>query len=509
MEFSVEFLAGLFTAIGLIFAYFVSRYANESEEVKEPYESRDFIALDDLIDPRIRGDHLSFNRHLHKRFGGQRFIPVHGEKGCYLAIKYATVKEAMNDHQTFSSNPFAEDRLVALNTMSKADHSRVLKYVHSHYNQENIGSLEDRIRQVIERCTDELESGVAGFDAATWAKRIHMASTLARLGVDWLGEAGSTPEQKQAAWSRVDEVIYLNDAMVALVAPLGGVGKRYRSLPLLYPLWVFIGLLQSLPGTLTMAYKFGLRCTWEIIRPDVTVLFPPARPRTGLWWCPELLPLVPRYFLALYDLLHSPSAEEGPLAGIKKGVQEGKLKLAEALTLIVQLMVNMTSANALANMVYRLATEEEAVEQVKADPEGLSTAFVLETLRLDAPLQRNPRRVVKAMAGKWKDAPMQEGDQVLLLLGAANMDPAVYEEPHLFRLGRAMGPGESVPSSFGSGMHYCLGSNLVKLEMKVALQCLLRRYSSVELKGTHKRLDDIDVGNWGFRSLPVKVNKKT
>merc|ERR1719296_58137 len=199
----------------------------------------------------------------------------------------------------------------------------------------------------------------------------------------------------------------------------------------------------------------------------------------------------------------------GPLAGIREGVATRDLKLEEALTLMVQLMVNMTSANALANMVFRLATEETAAREVAANPERLCPAFVQEVLRLDAPLQRNPRRVVRNPERKWKDSPFRAGDQVLLLLGAANMDPAVFEAPGEFRLDRTAGDSSrGLEVSFGSGIHYCLGSNLVKMEMRLALECLLRRFSSVELQGDYQRLVDIDVGNWGFLRLGVKLHAK-
>eukprot|EP00449_Zooxanthella_nutricula_P010921 CAMPEP_0198518894 /NCGR_PEP_ID=MMETSP1462-20131121/19388_1 /TAXON_ID=1333877 /ORGANISM="Brandtodinium nutriculum, Strain RCC3387" /LENGTH=487 /DNA_ID=CAMNT_0044248491 /DNA_START=1 /DNA_END=1461 /DNA_ORIENTATION=- len=438
---------------------------------------RDHVAYEDLVAPEVRGNHLAFNASLHKRFAGQRFVPVRGEERCFIAFTHATCKEVMNDHATFSSNPFPDDRLVALNTMSKADHARVLRYVHSFYVQGEVAKMEDRIRQVVELCTDDLESGQA--DAVVWAKRIHMASTLARLGVPVLGGGEAGPGG--CSWSRVDEVVALNDAMVALVAPLGGVGRRYSELPRGQWLHVLRGLVSSLPATMRMTMRLGLRCTWEIVRPDVTVLFPPTRPRMGLWWHPELLPRVPEYFLSLHDLLMNGSAD-GPLAGIREGVAIGNLRLAEALTLMVQLMVNMTSANALANMVFRLGTEKAAAEAAFAEPDRLAPSFVQESLRLDAPLQRNPRRVARPLAGKWSGVPLREGDQVLLLLGAANMDPAVFDAPADFRMDReAADKGTAL--SFGSGMHYCLGSNLVRSEMRVALDCLLSRYAAVELRG--------------------------
>lgn len=501
------------TAICLLSAWiFQSSAAHASKSISGHYTSRDFITHEDLVDPEIRRDHLAFNAYLHERFAGQRFVPVRGEDGCYVAFAHSTCREVMNDHASFSSNPYSEDRLIALNTMSKADHKRVLQHVHKHYAQAEVASLKDRIRAVIERCTDELESGglpssTSTGDAMTWAKRIHMASTLTRLGVQW--DSGNGP----ASWDLVDEIVMLNDAMVALVAPLGGVGRRYQTLGVGQLCWVLLCLLKSLPATLGMFFRLGFRCSWEIIRPDITILCPPRRPRGGLWWCPELLPLVPRYFMALKRLLEDaalpgPTENEGPLHrisnGISRGAAEGGLRMEEALTLLVQLMVNMTSANALGNMMFRLGTEAEAGRQVLAEPERFVADFVQEGLRLDAPLQRNPRRVTSNLGAKWASTSLKPGDQLLLFLGAANMDPAVFENPGEFQLGRN---NSTSAVSFGSGMHYCLGSDLVKLELRLALECLASRYSGVELD-KYERLVDVDVGNFGFRHLYVKLNRK-
>mmetsp|Transcript_9237 Transcript_9237/g.25186 ORF Transcript_9237/g.25186 Transcript_9237/m.25186 type:complete len:168 (+) Transcript_9237:1-504(+) len=165
----------------------------------------------------------------------------------------------------------------------------------------------------------------------------------------------------------------------------------------------------------------------------------------------------------------------------------------------------MTSANALGNMLFRLASEKEAAEEVASDLEGLAEAFVEEVLRLDAPLQRNPRRVVADPRGRWKDTPLRQGDQVLCFLGAANMDPAAFERPTEFLLRR--GGGKPGALSFGSGIHYCLGSSIVRLEMKLALQCLLRNYKDVQVE-SHSRLVDVDVGNWGFSRLRVRLGRR-
>eukprot|EP00434_Breviolum_minutum_P015529 symbB.v1.2.013675.t1/scaffold971.1/size148033/3 len=488
--------------------------------IASPFRERDYLHLQDLVDPEIRRHHLEFNEHLHSCFGDQRFVQVKGELGYYVAFRYSTCKEVMNDHASFSSNPFPDGRLVALNTMAKEDHGRVLRYVHKHYTKDAINELKGDIQEVIEKCTGDLASGkalvssqkitaddgrkamISQVDGVKWAQRIHMSGTLARLGL-------------KLSWEKVDEIVDLNDAMVALVAPLGGVGQETQvafqlfpnitashqglpneRLPWTWLLQVALGLLRSVPSLLLMAAKLGVRCTWQIIRPDVNILNPPRKPRMGLWWKPELLHLVPRYFLLLHRLLYKEDSKDGPLSSLREAVASGNLSLAECLTLMVQLMVNMTSANALCSLLFRLSSEKEAAKKALTDVATFGDAFIQEVLRLDAPLQRNPRRCVQPPTkGKTPEIGPKEGNQVLLFLGAANMDPTVFTNP------KELDREETPLLTFGSGLHYCLGSSLVKLEMRMVLEHLAK-FKSIALDDGYERIADVDVGNWGFRHLP-------
>jgi cytochrome P450 len=71
--------------------------------------------------------------------------------------------------------------------------------------------------------------------------------------------------------------------------------------------------------------------------------------------------------------------------------------------------------------------------------------------------------------------PIPAGSHVLLLLGAANRDPARYDDPGRFDPGRH----DSQPLSFGGGVHHCLGAMLARHEASIAFSRLLSRFPAL------------------------------
>jgi cytochrome P450 len=62
--------------------------------------------------------------------------------------------------------------------------------------------------------------------------------------------------------------------------------------------------------------------------------------------------------------------------------------------------------------------------------------------------------------------------------------------------------------AFGNGIHTCIGAQLARLETRIALTAFVERIASVELdpRNPPVRLDDKDIGMWGFQRLPVRVS---
>jgi len=104
-----------------------------------------------------------------------------------------------------------------------------------------------------------------------------------------------------------------------------------------------------------------------------------------------------------------------------------------------------------------------------------AAAIVEEILRHDPPLHIFTRIAQEDVSLFGHD--FAKGDQVQLLLGAANRDPAVWPDPHRFDLTR-QGPTHA---AFGGGLHFCLGAPLARLEMECALPLLFARRPNLRL----------------------------
>ena len=99
--------------------------------------------------------------------------------------------------------------------------------------------------------------------------------------------------------------------------------------------------------------------------------------------------------------------------------------------------------------------------------------MVTELLRLDGPVQAVGRTATRDHV--VDDITIRVGDPVLVVLAAANRDPAIFTEPEHFQPNR-VGPA---PLMFGHGAHYCLGAALARLEIAIALRHVLARNPSL------------------------------
>jgi len=134
-----------------------------------------------------------------------------------------------------------------------------------------------------------------------------------------------------------------------------------------------------------------------------------------------------------------------------------------------------TTSSLLAGGLKELLTQRERWEEVCADP-SLIPAAVEEMLRIATPVFAW-KRLVKQPA-RVGDVDLAPGDRVLLILGSANHDETVFEEPEAIDLHRPNGRNHL---AFGLGIHFCLGAPLARLEAQVVLEELTRRFPGMRL----------------------------
>jgi cytochrome P450 len=135
---------------------------------------------------------------------------------------------------------------------------------------------------------------------------------------------------------------------------------------------------------------------------------------------------------------------------------------------------NDTTTNLLANGAVLLARHPEQRDVLVRDPSLIPDA-VEEVLRYDAPTQALPRRTTRAVELRGTTIPA--GEEVMLVWGAANHDEREFEAPECFDIRRR--PRRH--AAFGHGAHFCMGSNLARMEARVAFEELLARIPAYEL----------------------------
>jgi cytochrome P450 len=159
-----------------------------------------------------------------------------------------------------------------------------------------------------------------------------------------------------------------------------------------------------------------------------------------------------------------------------------------------------TTATGIDNAVVALTREPRHRKWLTAG-EQEALAFADETLRHDPSVQVAPGIRVAAGDVELSGTKIPAGAHVRLMLGAACRDPEVYPEPDRFDPART----GTTPLSFGSGIHYCLGAGLSRLEMSVLLPRLHRALPELAAAGPPGRRRSVPLRD--FDSLLVTLEK--
>ena len=154
-----------------------------------------------------------------------------------------------------------------------------------------------------------------------------------------------------------------------------------------------------------------------------------------------------------------------------------------------------TTWSNIGSALWHLATHPDDQQRLRNEPELMPTA-VEEFLRFYSPVTMARYVTTDTELG---GCPMKQGDKVLMAFPAGNRDPEMFEDSDRFIIDRKV----NRHFAFGSGIHRCLGSNLARMEIRVALETFLERIPTFELA-------DPDAVVWtggqvrGPRTVPVR-----
>jgi len=158
-----------------------------------------------------------------------------------------------------------------------------------------------------------------------------------------------------------------------------------------------------------------------------------------------------------------------------------------------------TTWSSIGSSIWHLAQHPSDLQRMVNEPELLPTA-IEELLRMYAPVTM--ARIV-SQDTEIGGCPVKRGESVLLPFPAANRDPEVFPDADKVIIDRE----ENRHVAFGLGIHRCLGSNLARLELRVAVEVFIQRFPKFELA-------DPSSVTWslgqvrGPRKLPVRITQR-
>jgi len=155
-----------------------------------------------------------------------------------------------------------------------------------------------------------------------------------------------------------------------------------------------------------------------------------------------------------------------------------------------------TTTHLLGHCVLQAIEEPDFAERLRVD-EDFVPGYVEETLRHEPPVQATSRWADRDVDLLGTTIPADT--KVLAIMAAGNRDPRRYPDPHRFDPDRK----DVQPLSFAAGIHFCIGAPLARLETRIALPRLLRRFPKLDLAGTPTYRD-----RWlvrGHDHFPVRI----
>jgi cytochrome P450 family 106 len=163
-----------------------------------------------------------------------------------------------------------------------------------------------------------------------------------------------------------------------------------------------------------------------------------------------------------------------------------------------------TTSHAIANTFYSLLYDDESLYGVLKNNLELVPHAVEEMLRYRFQMSRRDRTVKQD--NNLLGVELKKGDVVIAWMSASNMDENMFDDPFSLDIHRS---NNKKHLTFGNGPHFCLGAPLARLEMKIALEAFLQKFSRIEPVNGFELEKNLTASATGqsLTYLPIKVYK--
>ena len=174
----------------------------------------------------------------------------------------------------------------------------------------------------------------------------------------------------------------------------------------------------------------------------------------------------------------------------------------ELFCLLLAVAGNETTRNATAHGILALIDHPDQLAKLRSDPDRYIDGAVEEILRWSTPVMQFRRTAMRDM--ELRDKVIKAGDKVVMWHISANRDEEVFDEPFRFDIERS--PNDHIAFG-GGGAHYCLGTNLARMELRLIFHEVVSRMDDIALDGEVERLRSNFIG--GIKHIPITFTPGT
>ena len=160
---------------------------------------------------------------------------------------------------------------------------------------------------------------------------------------------------------------------------------------------------------------------------------------------------------------------------------------------------NETTRNSISGGLLALSENPEERQKLIDDPSLISSA-VQEIVRWVSPVLHMRRTAAEDT--EIRGQRIAKGDKVVMWYASANRDEAQWDDPYRFDVTRYTNAEAPTQLGFGVGQHFCLGSWLAELQLRILFEELLRRFPDIHVSGPVRRLRSNFI--YGIKEMPVR-----